>query len=417
MLGTSAAMSDRQPVTRSGVPAGEAAAAVAATPSPEADGAGPAPCEAGAAEGAGLELQAPASKASAKQQATSVRGIGKILRIRSIWCKRTLCDDRPMEQRIARTGIDLAPGVRAMELPDLAGEAPIDVAERFRDLPGLVLLESARPGRNARWTYLTADPGRRRRNAVGRCRSLCRSAAGCSAASRRPRRARPGLPPFLGGLAGFLGYDLGRRFERLPSIAATDQELPALRLALHDWVVAWDRQDGRAWLGGRAVDERIGALDQRLDAVLARLSGPVPAPAASRTGRRARAPVRPLPRGLRGRRRVDPRLDRRGRHLPGEPRPAASSRRSGATRGPSTDACGRATRPFRSLPRPRCRSRSPARRGRSLSASPEPFLSLTRDGRVETNPIKGTRPRGRDRDDDRRLACELLASSRTAPRT
>ncbi|HJW23212.1 MAG TPA: anthranilate synthase component I family protein, partial [Candidatus Limnocylindrales bacterium] len=47
-----------------------------------------------------------------------------------------------------------------------------------------------------------------------------------------------------------------------------------------------------------------------------------------------------------------------------------------------------------------------------VSASPEPFLSLTSDGRVATDPIKGTRPRGRDRDDDRRLARELLTSAK-----
>ena len=40
----------------------------------------------------------------------------------------------------------------------MAATRAIDAAEAFRDLPGLVLLESARPGRNARWTYLTADP-------------------------------------------------------------------------------------------------------------------------------------------------------------------------------------------------------------------------------------------------------------------
>ena len=43
-------------------------------------------------------------------------------------------------------------------MPALAALRPIDVAEAFRDLPGVALLESARPGRNARWSYLTADP-------------------------------------------------------------------------------------------------------------------------------------------------------------------------------------------------------------------------------------------------------------------
>ena len=47
-----------------------------------------------------------------------------------------------------------------------------------------------------------------------------------------------------------------------------------------------------------------------------------------------------------------------------------------------------------------------------LSASPEPFLAVTHDGRVATDPIKGTRPRGRDRAQDRALARELLASGK-----
>jgi len=45
-----------------------------------------------------------------------------------------------------------------------------------------------------------------------------------------------------------------------------------------------------------------------------------------------------------------------------------------------------------------------------LSASPEPFLAITAGGRVSTDPIKGTRPRGRTREQDRELARELLAS-------
>jgi para-aminobenzoate synthetase component 1 len=47
-----------------------------------------------------------------------------------------------------------------------------------------------------------------------------------------------------------------------------------------------------------------------------------------------------------------------------------------------------------------------------LSASPEGFLSVTADGLVRTDPIKGTRPRGATRADDRALAGELLASAK-----
>jgi len=55
---------------------------------------------------------------------------------------------------------------------------------------------------------------------------------------------------------------------------------------------------------------------------------------------------------------------------------------------------------------------APARPRAILSASPEPFLSVTRDGRVSSDPIKGTRPRGRTPSEDRVLARELLTSAK-----
>lgn len=47
-----------------------------------------------------------------------------------------------------------------------------------------------------------------------------------------------------------------------------------------------------------------------------------------------------------------------------------------------------------------------------LSASPERFLRVTTDGTVESQPIKGTRPRGRTGPEDRRLAAELRGSAK-----
>ena len=179
----------------------------------------------------------------------------------------------PYHRAVIPTPRPSAP-LRLRRLPDrLAAARPIDVAEAFRDLPGLALLESARPGRNARWTYLTADP----------VAVLEGPAAGPDpfAVARRlvARLDRTVVVPadaprFLGGLVGFLGYDLGHALERLPSIAADDQGLPLLRLALHDWVVAWDRRTGYAWLGGRALDGDARRLSRRLDDVHARLTSP-----------------------------------------------------------------------------------------------------------------------------------------------
>jgi len=287
----------------------------------------------------------------------------------------------------------------------------------------MALLESARPGRNARWSYLAADP----------VAVLDAPADGADpfATARRvlgrlsaDKVAIPDAPPFTGGLVGYLSYDFGRRLERLPSLAAPDQELPLLRLALHDWVVAWNRRTGHAWLAGRALDERIGRLDERLDVIAERLRA-----AADEDG------------GL------DPRVP--AWHAPLTPEPArAIELRSGLGRAAfeagveavrdeiargeiyQANLTRRLEAPFRGDPWPlyrRLRTGDPALfaayldLGPSpvtgatraiLSASPEPFLALTSDGRVAADPIKGTRPRGRDRAEDRALARELLASSK-----
>jgi para-aminobenzoate synthetase component I len=305
--------------------------------------------------------------------------------------------------------------VALWRLPDrIASMRSIDAAEAFRDLPGLALLESARPGRNARWTYLTADP-------VAVLEAPAAGPDPFAVARRLLARLdgtpvdRPDAPPFLGGLVGFLGYDLGHALERLPSIAIDDQGLPPLRLALHDWVVAWDRRTGDAWLAGRALDGDTHRLGRRLDEVHARLTSPADA---ARTTPPAEEPDDPL--------RFRSGLDRRAYEA------GVATVRDHIARGDIYQAnlTRRLEAPFTSDPW------GPYRRLRTgdpslfsayldlgpspetgwpralLSASPEPFLSLDTDGMVATDPIKGTRPRGRDRAEDRALACELLTSAK-----
>ena len=56
------------------------------------------------------------------------------------------------------------------------------------------------------------------------------------------------LPPFQGGIAGLMGYELGRCWERVPAARQDEFQLPVLAAGLYDWVIAWDHRTGRAWV-------------------------------------------------------------------------------------------------------------------------------------------------------------------------
>jgi para-aminobenzoate synthetase component 1 len=334
------------------------------------------------------------------------------------------------------------PAVRLERWPALDGFAPMDAAEALSDLPGLALLETARPGRRDRWTFLAADPvavltepasgpdpfavarSLLGRLAAGRILRDSRSPGGDRgfAAVQLPAVDERDLPPFLGGLVGYLGYDLGGHLERLPHRVPDDQDLPLLRLGLYDRVVAWDRRTGRAWLGGRAVDGDAAGLGRRLDDLRSvleeRLLSPVPAVPAGPLAELEFTPSLDRPAYLRGVAAVRAAIARgdiyqanltRRLSAPfcGDPWPLYRRLRTGD---PALFAA------YLDLGRPDEDGSvgTPAGGGPRaiLSASPEPFLSATADGVVTTDPIKGTRPRGRDRATDRALAAELLASAK-----
>lgn len=56
------------------------------------------------------------------------------------------------------------------------------------------------------------------------------------------------LPPFQGGLAGFLSYDLIRHFERIPAKAKQIVPLPDLVFGAYDLVLSFDHSTQKAWV-------------------------------------------------------------------------------------------------------------------------------------------------------------------------
>jgi anthranilate synthase component 1 len=98
--------------------------------------------------------------------------------------------------------------------------------------------------------------------------------------------APEGLPPLTGGMVGYLGYDLVRRFERLPVHATDDLQLPELGMMLATDLVVLDHYDGSAILVANAImaedatdDAKRAAYHHavgRLDAMTTALSRPTP---------------------------------------------------------------------------------------------------------------------------------------------
>lgn len=145
------------------------------------------------------------------------------------------------------------------------------------DWPGVILFDSARGGDvRSRYSFLTADPFsmERRAQAEFGCDPFATLREQLAACEGTPH---PELPPFQGGAAGMLGYELGRCWEHLPTAPCDELQLPVLAVGLYDWVLAWDHQQQRAWIVSQGWPEREPQArrlraQERVAAVQARLS-------------------------------------------------------------------------------------------------------------------------------------------------
>ncbi len=141
------------------------------------------------------------------------------------------------------------------KIPTVADLLPI-----FAPCPGLVVFDSAKTSSQlGRYSFLSADPVRtfeltEPRNGIDPFAEIRETIAGF--------KVDPvaGLPPFQGGAAGVLSYELGRCFEQLPQVPHDELEIPCLAVGLYDWVIAWDHQQGRCWLISQGFPETDTAL-------------------------------------------------------------------------------------------------------------------------------------------------------------
>ncbi|MFO0752830.1 MAG: anthranilate synthase component I family protein [Thermodesulfovibrionales bacterium] len=78
-----------------------------------------------------------------------------------------------------------------------------------------------------------------------------------------PQRRIPELPPFQGGAAGLISYDFVRYIEDIPKNATDDLRIPDLHFMMADRVVAFDHSEKRAWVivSPGARDTQLGYRD------------------------------------------------------------------------------------------------------------------------------------------------------------
>lgn len=157
---------------------------------------------------------------------------------------------------------------------------PPDVESALISLAGLpqsLLLDSAlREPRLGRYSFLTADPFEFVTGHADKAHGLDLLEAKVGL-WRQP--ARPDLPPFQGGAAGLLSYDLGRSLERVPQPRRDEFQIPALAIGLYDTVLAIDHAEHRAWLISQGFPEtepsrRISRAQKRVEQFQAWLKAP-----------------------------------------------------------------------------------------------------------------------------------------------
>ena len=196
----------------------------------------------------------------------------------------------------ARRAAGITPVTREVVLD---GDTAVTAFSKIHRGPYGFLLESLEGGeRWARYTFLATDP-REVFRYRGRVCERWTSATGWQVVEhdvapldhlgRTMRRHAPvevpGLPRFTGGAVGFLGYDIVRTIESLPSPPPDDRGLPDAVLMVADTLLVLDNVYNRATVianvevpAGASDDELRRLFEQgemRIDDWLCRLAAPV----------------------------------------------------------------------------------------------------------------------------------------------
>ncbi len=272
------------------------------------------------------------------------------------------------------------------------------------------LLESVEGGeRIARYSFVGRDPyrvveARGDADFLDRLREIFRPL--------HPVRV-PDLPRFTGGAVGFVSYDAVRLFEPVGCPGENSGRLPDAWFGLYDTVLAFDHLRMCVLLiasvlteeDGRPLRRQYAAAQERLDRLASDLA---------RSPRRGRAPLAPARKARAPRSNITPRaytamVEKAKEHIrAGDIFQAVLSQRFEMRLTCDPFAVYRALR--RINPSPYMYF---LRDGNFCLAGASPEMLVRAEGRqVELHPIAGTRPRGKDPDEDARLEADLRADGK-----
>jgi anthranilate synthase component 1 len=262
----------------------------------------------------------------------------------------------------------------------------------------------------ARGTRITEEAGGRRREFEGNVFEALRERLG----GARPARVE-GLPRLTSGAVGYIGYDAVRLLERIPDGKPDHLGCPDVVFGFHDRIAAFDHVRQRIVLmsalraeGPAEARRRYRQAEEALDAMEAALARPGrrAGRAAASRGRRRR-PARPASNVTR--RDFEEKVRAaRGHVRAGDVFQVVLSQRFEAPLRRAPFEVYRALRRINPSPYLYFLSDGPV----ALAGSSPEMLVRVEDGRIETRPIAGTRPRGRNEEEDRRLEADLLGDAK-----
>jgi len=292
-----------------------------------------------------------------------------------------------------------------------------------RDARYACLLESIEGGEKiARYTFVGANPAQVFRCRKGACvlESEGRMQLEYGSPMKflrgliskyQPARV-PGLPPLLGGAIGYFSYDMVRQFEKIPDTGRDDAALDDTVMMFFLGLVVFDHVQHRVWIVQNVYTDAPGSLRAKYNAAVSEIAS------------LKKMLALPVTEEKRTRRRVGKRQPKikfgsnmsRGKFLSAVRKTKEYIRAGDAFQVVLSQRFSRKldTDPFEVYRALRVVNPSPymyyLKLGDMVVAGSSPeMLVKVQEREVFYRPIAGTRPRGRNEQEDRKLEAEMLA--------